>query len=368
MNSKEGCPAILAVIGSVLLLTSGTAGAALAASAPADEPGPKIVDDRNVVEEFKQQLSTLETAQFTRTVETTIDNETFSTTERIQADFEDSQLRSETVDGESNFTRVRDGSNVTTYNADENTVTGHEATGSFLTYRLEMLDNESKLDFEYVGVDVANDKPVYELEATPARDSQVPDGAEASMTVYLDMDTHFPVQIESQRSSEDSEFSSTVTYEDVTLNEAIPDSTFDLELPDDVEDLRNDSGPDISQYDTHDNLVSNTEVDLPPADLTGNFSFDSAAIFEHEDIDSVSMTYTDGEEQITVVVQPKVPADRGYSESDQFDPVEIGDTTGYINVDDGFVSLSVDGDQPYNIYGQTDEETAIDIAEDLIDE
>lgn len=372
MISRESCHPILAVVASALLLTSGTAGIAFAATpaaaAPTDKLATEYPDDSNVVEKFTERLSTVETAQFTRTTEITVGNETTTSTERIQVDFDDSQLRSETVDGEFNITTIQDDGNVTQYNADKNRVTGAEVTGSSVLPRLDALANESMFDYEYGGVDVVDGELVYELEPVSVAGEQMSGDAAASMTVYVNMDTYFPVQIESESNVQDDEFSSTVAYEDVTLNEEIPDSTFELDLPDDVEDLRNDSGPDVTRYDTYDDVVSNTNHTVPPADLTEDFSFDSAATFEGENINSLHLTYTAGEESVSVVVYTEPRTQFNHSDSDRFESVDIGDTTGYLSTHEDFVSLYVEGDQPYRIHGQIDQETATTIAETLIDE
>lgn len=172
----------------------------------------------------------------------------------------------------------------------------------------------------------------------------------------------------SELNAEEYELTSTVTYEDVTPNEEMPDSTFELDLPDNVADLRNNDGPSISEYDTYDAVVSNTDLSVPPADLTERFSFDSASAFEDGDINSVSVVYTNGEENVTVVVHAEPIAAVDYSEPDRFESVGIGDTTEYVENTEDFVSLYVEGDQPYTIHGQIDEKTAVDIADAVIDD
>lgn len=104
-----------------------------------------------------------------------------------------------------------------------------------------------------------------------------------------------------QSETEDFEYSSTTTYENTRLNEEIPDSAFDLDLPDDVEDLSEPTMPDISEYETYDGLTSNTTLSVPAANPTDNLTFDSGRVVDGEDYYSASATYTGDETTVTVM-------------------------------------------------------------------
>jgi len=366
MVAKNSRPALFAALAAAILLASGTAGVAVAATPTTDVQDDQTPDGDEVIEQFRDRIESLETVQFTRTAKVTYDNETTTNAVRIHADLEASQKRFETVAGPTNVTRVWDDGTVVMYDADDNTVSEYEVTGTSLLPGVQGLANESLLDYEYLGTEIIDGQETYVLEAV--RDGQTQsDDIDASVTLYIDTETYFPVRTEWQAGSADAQHSSIVTYGNVTLGEEIPDSTFDLDLPDDVEDLRENAGPDISEHERYDGVVSNTDLSVPAAELTDEFSFDSGVVVDG-DITSVTLTYTDGEESVSVITHGEPMTGVDHSESDRYDAVDVGNTTVYLHTSDGFTSLYVEGDQPYTVYGDMTEETGIDIAEALLDE
>jgi len=353
MAPDRSRPALIAVLAVGMVLASGIAGVVFATTPMTqDESDPP--DGAEVIAEFRDEISSLETARFTRNEQFTFNNNTHTNTVDVEADLEADQKRIETDE----LKQVWDEETVTTYNVAENTVGERERDGTPLLPRIERLVNETMIGYEYLGTDSVDGEDVHVLEAIPQRNVD----ANGSLTISIDTGTYFPVKVESQ--SADVEHSVTARYENVTLDGEIPASTFELDLPDDVENRHDSSGPDISEYDTYENAVSNTEITLPPADLTGSFTFDSASVFEDRDIDTVSVMYTDGEQTVTVNVQYDTV--RNFSASDRLEPVDIGEETGYISVNEEFVSLQVEDDRLYSIHGAIDEQTATDIAEALV--
>jgi len=365
MIPTKSRPAILAALVAAMLVTSGTAGVAFAAT-PAMDDGQQQIDGDEVIEAFQEQIESLDTVQFTRTAEVTYDNETITTTVRVAADLDDTQKRVETVNATSgsNTTTVWNGSNVTTYYPDEDRVSEYEVTGTSLLPRIQGMANESLITYEYNGTVTVNGQETYVLEAVPEAGTQQ---TEASATLYIDKETYFPVQVESQTNSEDFAHTSTVTYENVTLGEEIPDETFELDLPDDVDDEPESTMPDVTRHDSYDSLASDTDLSVPDADLAHGFSFDGGAVVDAEDFHSVSLSYTDGEESISVVTRADPITSFDHSDSDRYEAVEVGDTTGYVYESDDFLALYVEGDQPYTIYGEISEGTATDVAEAIIE-
>jgi outer membrane lipoprotein-sorting protein len=361
------CPAIFAVLAAVTLLTSGTAGVAFAAAPPAttDVQDDETPHGEEVITEFRNQVDSLETVEFTRTTESTFDNETITRTETVAVDLESEQKRIETTNDTvgSNTTTVWNGTMVTTYNADENTVSEYKVTGTTLLPMLELLTNETMLNYEYAGSETINGEEMYVLEATPSE--EMTGDTEASITVYLDTETHFPEKVEQQSETKDFEYSSTTTYENTRLNEEIPDSTFDLDLPDDVEDLSEPTMPDISEYETYDGLTSNTTLSFPAANLPDNLTFDSGRIVDGEDYYSASATYTSDETTVTVMTNEE-RSNLNLSDSDQFEAVNLGDTTGYLYSYEDYTTLYIEDEQPYTVYGEISEDTAVDVGEAIL--
>jgi outer membrane lipoprotein-sorting protein len=370
MVARRSRPAILAVLVAAMLVTSGTAGVAFAAT-PAIDDGQQeqTVDGDEVVEQFRETIDSLDTVQFTRTAEVVYDNETTTTTTRTTADIDDSQKRLEIINATSgsNTTTVWNGNNVTTYYPDENRVSEYEVTGTSLLPRLQGLANDSLINYEYNGTETVNGQETYVLEAVRNADTQQPDNTEASATLYIDTETYFPVQVESQVSSEDFAHTSTVTYENVTLGAEIPDETFELDLPDDVDDEPETTMPDVTRHDSYDDLASDTDLTVPEADLPRDFSFDDGAVVHSDEFHSATLSYTNGEESLSVVIRADPVTSFDHSDSDRYEAVEVGDTTGYVYTSDDFLALYVEGDQPYTIYGEIGQETATDIAAAILD-
>lgn len=221
------------------------------------------------------------------------------------------------------------------------------------------------ISYEYTGSETINGEEMYVLEGTPSE--EIAGDTEASITVYLDTETYFPETVEQQSQSEDFEYSSTTTYENVTLNEELPDSTFDLDLPDDVEDLSETTTPEFSEYETHDSLTANTTLSVPAANPTDDLTFDSGTVVDGDDYHSVTVTYTSNETTVTVITNEEL-SEFNYSEVDQFEAVDVGDTTGYLYNHDGYTTLYVEDDQSYTIHGEITEDTAVDTAEAILEE
>jgi len=113
--------------------------------------------------------------------------------------------------------------------------------------------------------------------------------------------------------------------------------------------------------------VSSTELAVPAANLTGGFSFQSGVVVDYDDFHSVTLTYTDGNESLSVVTRTEPITSFDHSGSDRYETVTIGDTTGYLFTSGDFLTLYVEGDQPYTVRGEIDEQTGIDVAEALLD-
>jgi outer membrane lipoprotein-sorting protein len=374
MVQYKSRPALLAVLASVMLLTTGIAGVAFAGTpsttvAQTDETTTDEPDGEEVIDSFTERLNTLDTVEFTRITETESNGETMESTERVSADLDAFQKRTEVVNStfRNNITTVVNESTSVTYNEDENTVTEYEYRGDILLPMLEQLANESAIEYEYLGTDTVDGQDVYVLEGTPTE--QLDTGADTSLTVHVGTETHFPAQIaiDVESSEHDYNYSSTITYENVTLNEDIPDSTFDIDVPDDATDPTENLGPDISTYDTHDALQSNAELSVPSAELAEGYEFDQARIIDGDSYYTVSSTYTDGMDRITVSVQEENPFD--YGEIEDYEEVSVGETTGYYADYDEFSFLHWDSDgQSFSLYGQLSEEETFDIAASVADE
>jgi outer membrane lipoprotein-sorting protein len=370
MSQRRSRPAVLAVLTAALLLTSGIAGFAVADTpSTSDAQETETQSAEEVIDAFTERISTLETAQFTRTTESTFQNETTRRTIRVYADLEAFEKRTETVQSSvgSNTTTVVNESTSVTYNEDENTVTEYESLGHTLLPTVETLANESMLDYDVRGTEIVDGQETYVLDGAPEQMSQS-SNAELELTLYVDTETQFPVQIESERTSEKYAYSSTITYDNVTLNEKIPESTFELDVPDDATNPSESVGFDISEYDSHDELVSAANLSVPSPEIAQNYSFEEGRVIDGETLHSVTVRYSNGTETIGVNTRPASDSTYDYSDSDMYETVDIGETTGYLFTSGEYTTLHWETDQSYSLYGEISNETAIDVAASITDE
>jgi outer membrane lipoprotein-sorting protein len=374
MSERSRSSALLALLVTVSMLSTGIAGAALADTPSTMDAQPATnsettTDGEAVVENFTQRIETLETVEFTRTTESEFDNETMSNTVRVVADLESEQKRTETIASThgSNTTTVINATHMTTYNADENTVNtfeyGSNSRGYSMLPQLTQLANESAVEYEFLGTGTIDGEEVYRLDATP---TQTPDETDVSGTIAVDTETYFPVQVTTEFSSEEYSVNSTRTYSNVSINEAVPDSAFELDVPADATGPSS-TGPDIESYDDYSSLQSDAALSLPAAELPADYEFEGARIIDGDNYYSVSLTYTDGDESVHVGVQDDSSFD--WSERDGVEEVTLGDETGYYNDDGDYAFLHVDtGEQAYYLYGQLDEDQLIDIGTAVVDD
>lgn len=363
---------MLALLVTVSVLSAGIAGVALA-----DRPstiGAQSVEDSDpapdgdaVVSNFTERIETLETVEFTRAVETTHNNETTTRTVRVVADLERNQKRTETIESSygSNTTTVTNETHMTTYDPDENTVRTieYESQGNLMLPQLTQFANESAIEYEFAGTETVDGEEVYVLDATP---KQTYGDQNVSVTVAVDTETYFPVQVSSDVRSDQYNVSSTQTYSNVSINHDVPESTFELDVPADATEQSYD-GPEIESYDEYDSLQSNTDMSLPSAELPGDFEFESAQTIDGDGYYSVSLTYTDGENRVYVTVKDDSPFD--WSERDGVDEVPLGEETGYYSDYDDYGFLYVDtDDQSYSLYGEVDEDVLVEIGIAVVDD
>lgn len=364
MLQRNSRSAVLAILTAALLLTGGVAGITVA-----DRPSMADVQDaetppgEEVIDSLTERVSALETVQFTRTTESTFQNETTTRTVRVYADIEAFEKRTETVRSSVgyNTTTVVNESTAMTYNEDENTVTEYESRTNAVLPTVEALGNESILDYEFRGTGVVDGEKTYVLGATPVQPSQT-NSTGVKLTLHVDAETYFPVRLESARTGENYSYSSTTRYENVTLDEEIPESTFELDIPDNASDPSENVGFDISSYDSYDELVSATNLSVPRPDIAGNYSFEEGRVIDSETLHSVTVTYRNGTGTIGVNSRPTSDSTYDYSDSEMYETVEIGETTGYLFTSDEYTTLSFETDQSYSVYGEISEETAIDVA------
>lgn len=372
MSERSRSSVLLALLVAASLLSTGIAGAALAhnpstADAQQTTDSPTEVDGEAVVENFTERLYTLETVEFTQTMESESGGETTSTTTQVVADIEDGQMRTEIRDSTygSNSTTVVNETHRTTYNPETNTVSSYEfqSQGDRILPQLTQMANESVVDYEYVGTDTVEGQEVHLLDGVPQQ-QQTPEDTTVSVTVAVNTETYFPVQYETLVQGDEYNFSYTQTYSNVTINGDVPESAFNLDVPEDAT-KPSSHGPELTSYNEYSALQSASELSVPAAELPGNFEFDSARIIDGDDYYSVSLRYTDGEDRVQVSVQDESVFD--WSEQDGYEEVELGDETGHYTEHDEYAFLRSNTDeQTYSMYGELSQDELVDIGEAIV--
>jgi outer membrane lipoprotein-sorting protein len=365
MSNGSRTGALLAVLVTVSVLSTGLAGVALAdrSSTIAEQPVEDSVpapDGDAVVENFTERIETLETVEFTRTMKIEFDNDTSSTTVKIVADLENNLKRTETIESTYgvNTTTVTNETHATVYDADENTVrtVEYESQGYSTLPQLANLANESMVEYEFAGTDTVDGEDVYVLNATP---KQTYGDQNVSITIAVDTETYFPVKFGNEVRGDQYNVSTTYTYSNVSINHDVPESTFELDVPADATEPSYE-GPEIESYDDYSSLQSNTELSLPSAELPDEYEFESAQTIDGDGYYSVSLTYTDGENRVHVSVKEDSPFD--WSERDGVEEVSLGEETGYYKSYDDYGFLYIDTDeQSYSLYGELDEDVLVEI-------
>lgn len=357
-----------AVLAVLLIVGGGISGVALANPTPAAADAPTTnastpadtdTNESDVVSDLRDRIDSLETVTMTQEMEVTTDGDTITTTTQIWADLEDTQLRQEVVDSEyqEGVITVRNESTTIIYDPDDNTVQKHDSRLERVLPTVKTLANESIVEYDYVGDTEVNGQTVHKLSAEPL---QQPTDADTNITVLVDPETNFPVQLRSSSTSGSINYTSTLTFTNVTLDAEIPDSRFEIDIPENATEP--DLGPEVLRFDSIDSLQSAADLSVPDPDVPSDYSFERGRIIDGDSFYSVSLSYSNGTDHLTVSVQAD-ESPVNYENIDSYEQVQIGDETGWYASYDGFSALNWDcGGQAYSIYGSASKDTVTDVA------
>lgn len=317
----------------------------------------------------ENRLSSLNT--LVMSVETNITtggNETYSTEKDVWVDYENDRIRTERTSDYGETITVRNESQTVTYNVEENSVSRFNSSltdRQFDPTGLDRLFNDSDATFE--GREQLDGEETYRLSLEPNK-TGLGTVDSFNITVWVDAETYFPKEARSVVSSENYSFETTQQYRNVSLNESLSDDQFTIDIPDDAEEP-DSSDYGMTSYESLSNLRANTTQDAPAPELPENYSFDEGYIVEHDDDVTLSLRYTSGANE-TVTVSQRAGDGFNYSESEQFESVDVGSRTGwYHEYDAGNTTAAMlvwdcDGSQ-YTVSGQLEKSEAIDIAESM---
>jgi len=369
MSARNSRRTVLAILLTAAVLTGGLAGVTFAETpTTTDAQTTESPDDEDVIDSFVDRLSSLETVQFTRTTRSTFDNETTTVRAHVEADVEDGRKRVETtgLDARSNRTMLVNESTIRVYDATDNTISEYENRGTTVLPTIQPLANESLLTYSFQGTETVEGTETYVLEATPERDGAADGGT--SVTLHVDTETYFPVRIESGTTTAGKTFSSTTTFENVTLDEGIPNSTFTLDVPENATEPSETVGSNVSTYDSRDELAAETELSVPDPEIPDRFSFERGTIVDSGDYHRLTLRYTDGNSSFSLNARSEPIGGYDYNDSDRYETVEIGDVTGHRHATEDITVLHWEDGRSYSLYGEIGSETAMNVAESIVGE
>ncbi|WP_136718505.1 DUF2092 domain-containing protein [Halorientalis salina] len=375
--------ALIAVTFGALVVASGVTGAAAmtdqsptaeqpeeqteSTSSDADEqtdsPSP---DGEEVIETFEERVSSLDTLVMAYETNVTMnDNRTMTTLQEMWVDYENDRIRTETETDRTETITVRNESKTVTYDVENNQVNRFDNTGD--TGPKTMVDrmlNNSELSYD--GRERLDGEQTYRLEVTPTNT----DGMDGSVdaTVWLDTDTYFPTKMATNIDSGESEYEMTAQFRNVTLNESIPDDRFTVDIPDDAEEPDH-SMPNRSTYDSLSALQDNTNRSVPDPDVPDAYNFDRGDVIDGDDYHAITLRYTNGDGE-SLHVATRSATGFNYSDSEQFDAVDVGNQTGYYtdyeyNGNTTSILVLDCADNSYSLSGRLSKEEIIDIGESL---
>lgn len=383
MSTLPPARSVLSVALSMLLIASmGAVGPATATPTESDvspqsdaqspsEDGANLTAEE-IMAAHEAQLESLETLSLTVRSNVSSDSYSSESTSSIWVDFDDEQIRTERSSEYGDTITVRNETGSVTYDTEDNTVRNSSITFADMNPRENgffalVMNEESELTYEDTAV--INGTETYRLDVDTQSEAIE---AEHDATVWIDTETYMPVRYDVSLDSDRYSYETTVQFDDVRINETIPDERFSIDVPEDAE--RPDySTPDFESYESESELRQNTSQSVPDPELPANYTFDSAYVTDGEEHSSVSLSYTDGDDGSITLSQSSgnTLSNSHYADSDEFENVSVGDRTGYYNeFDTGESNMSIlvweAGDNRYTIYGSVSQSTVVDIAESTL--
>lgn len=218
-------------------------------------------------------------------------------------------------------------------------------------------------DIIYNGTATVNGQETHKATLVPTNES---DGFVDSVTLWVDTDRMIPVKMEME-SSGMANLTTTVTFSDVELNPEFEAGTFEFEPPADASYEKNVLETDTREYEDRDELASAVDLDIPPAELPGGFTFQDATVFENKDGEprSVMVDYSDGEREVTVSLSGAQDGMQASLEGDESVTVDGHDAT-YRSVGEstGNVVWSCNGTE-YVVFGNLGKSTLLSVADGI---
>ncbi|WP_121821544.1 outer membrane lipoprotein-sorting protein [Halostella salina] len=325
-------------------------------TAESDDETTEPPTDEELTESFRERLSGLDSITMTQEMTYVIDGNETTTETRTWARFDTGESRTKTLSPEaaSGDVTIINESAMQRYDESESTVTVYDRSGTSqgtLGTTFGGLENAS---LQYEATEQVDGERTYRVSITPTNTV----GTDVEVTGWIDAETYFPVRYESAAQTGEYNVSTTVEYENVTLNPDLPDSTFTFEdLPDDVT-FETYETPDTETYNSREALTAASNLSVPDPDVPAGYEFESGMTVTGN-TEQVSITYTNGTDRFTVT---KIAA----TYDTNGENVTVGDQQGAYDElgSTAMVSWTCDG-RTYSVTGPFDEDGLVEIAESM---
>lgn len=312
-----------------------------------------------IVAEFENRFGEIDGVTATIHSENRFENQTHEFSAEIWFRPDTGEMRQEVLapDEQAGDVIVTNGSTSVYYDASENEYTrtelgsaGEVDVGSQLSNFLEAHD------VIYNGTDTVDGQETHEVTLVPAEPDETP-GAQR-ITMWLDTEELFPVRMETV--NEEYDMRNTVRFENVSVDPGIPDERFTFDPPADAE-LREVETPDVSEYDSREELADATDRPLPAPGLPDGFEFEQGTVIESDEYASTTIQYGDGDDTLTVSLSTGSDVAPNGDET-----VQVGNRTAHYAEYGEFRSVSwACEDVLYGIHSEVDRSTLLDVASSI---
>ena len=208
----------------------------------------------------------------------------------------------------------------------------------------------------YAGTESVAGRESYVVHIRPIDDEQLV----GNTTMWFDREWYYPVKTTTTVSIGNESTTSTVTYRNVTFNPDVPEGTFAFDPPENAT-IDTQSAPETETYDSREALATAAEVPLPDPEVPAEFEFAEGRRSIFEGNATVTLEYTNGTANVSVLTSPGTA-----SESDVGESVDISGHEGRL-LDLGesdYVTWVCDG-RSYTVSGPVGEETLLSIARSI---
>ncbi|NHN48879.1 hypothetical protein G9464_14920 [Halostella sp. JP-L12] len=311
-----------------------------------------------VVERFEQRMESIDSYVAVQRTTATYDGNEINTTAQVWVRTDTGEYRQEVVapDERAGTITVVNESVSAVYDPQTNEYTVFPDQGADPNRSASMVEylvDDAELSYEDT-VDLDGERT--------HRLSVVPNGSEgfgSNVTMWVDAETYFPSRLELSFGN-GVNATTVVEYEDAILNWSIPNSTFVLDPPADAQ--RSEfTAPNVTEFDSREDLVTNVSTSVPDPELRGNYSFESATLTE-DGTTNVRVVYADGADEIVVnkINGTQAMADDGES-------VAIGDREGVFQSvgNESMVVWTCEGNT-YAVIGPEPRDRLVTVAESMV--